>query len=204
MNIPLSKDRLLRYVSSSFDKNKKWELTLDKMLGIPLDMLALDQYVKPDSVESGQILPEDQLLLYQQKQHRGPTRQQLFQQGSSNWLKRVEYMSNNLWESSNTQVALSDTRKAEIEKVSRMKQETAESREQQMTAIERTFEEALSTPVHPLHKDWKPVEVLPLFPQEINYDYKWTQYDYAPIEIKPEQGEQTEQAEQQSAEHILK
>ncbi len=150
LKIHLPPQRLLRYCASSLETSQKIPFLTDKLLGMPLDLLHPTQYARPAGVPANVLDPADMAIVPVTREALAagarpqPTQEELFQQGSSNWLRKQEFQSNNPYEMGIKSFGASDSISKEIVRITHLKKETEaqNSRERQIQLIEQSFEYA--------------------------------------------------------------
>lgn len=179
IKVYLPPERLYKYCGSSLELSLPIPFHFDKFVGHPLDLFHPEAYRRPEYRRKDEVDEEDKELLPTQKEHQlttigsftltgrvDPSQQLLFQQGSSNWLKKKEFQSNNLYDVSIKTLGAAEELKRDVERAEAAKKKALEenTRERQIELIEQTFTYAKEIPVHPLKAHVKPVEILPIFP----------------------------------------
>ena len=192
--LPSSTQRLTALCGGSLLASYRHPLYTDALLSLPINFVNTASYIAPPhprplspasqaaflsaSASVSSLSKPSSVLL--------PSQQQLFKQGFSNWARKPEYTSNNLFAASNSQVALVDVRKREVEEVERRREERrqrgrARGREDQLERIERTFTQAQHIPSHPRKKHLHAVAILPVLPEPaVRGHFTWTEFDYDP------------------------
>ena len=146
--LSLSRCSLVRYCASSLESCLKLPYLTDKLLGMPLDLLNPSQYARPSYVSAGVLDAGDEAIMPVIKEalaageRAQPTQLQLFQQGSSNWLRKQEFQSNNLYDVGIRSFGAAEAIDKEYLRISELKQEVKQknSKEKQIELIEHTFE----------------------------------------------------------------
>lgn len=139
---------LVRYCASSLESCLKLPYLTDKLLGMPLDLLNPSQYLRPSYVNAGALEAGDEAIMPVIKEalaageRAQPTQLQLFQQGSSNWLRKQEFQSNNLYDVGIRSFGAAEAIDKEYLRISELKQvvKQSNSKENQIQLIEHTFE----------------------------------------------------------------
>lgn len=153
LKIYLPLERLTRYCAGSLEASLKLPFLTDKMLGIPLDLLNPSQYNRPEYVTKGELDTADEAILPVVKdtlaagERAQPTQLQLFQQGSSNWLRKQELQSNNLYDMAIRTTGSAEQIQKEYMRVEEAKKQLAiaNTKEKQVALIETTFESGRET-----------------------------------------------------------
>ena len=153
---------LIRYCASSLESCLKLPYLTDKFVGIPLDLLNPSQYERPAHVAFGAVEPADEAILPQIREalaagaRAQPTQLQLFQQGSSNWLRKQEFQSNNLYDVGIKSFGAAEAIEKEYLRIGELKKETSEknSKEKQVELILSTFESGAQTDLRAAASSW--------------------------------------------------
>ena len=145
LKVYLPTERLTRYCAGSLENSLKIPFITDKMVGIPLDLIRPSQYDRPDHVVRDKLDPADESILpiFQEAGFRvQPTQEQFFQQGSSNWLRKQEFQSNNLYDVGIRTTGSAEQDQREFLRVEEEKKKLAalNTKERQIQLIETTFE----------------------------------------------------------------
>ena len=158
LRIHLPPQRLIRYAASTLEASLRIPLlAADKFLGIPLDLLHPEQYIRPAGLGFGEVDEADEKILPAIREalaagtRAQPTQLQLFQQGSSNWLRKQEFQSNNLYEVGIRSFGAAEAIDKEYLRIEELKKETskANSKEKQVELILSTFESESATHTKP-------------------------------------------------------
>ena len=193
LNLPINQESLSTYCGGSLLATYKHPLYTDNLLSLPLNFINPSSYITNPSNPPPPLSPTSKAVFLSSSTATTarstillPSRAQLFKQGYSNWARKPEYTSGALFQASNTQVALVDVRKKEVEEVVRRKEERKElsTRAKQIQSIERTFEAALHIPTHPRKRTVHAVSILPVLPaegKERDSVYGWIEFDYDPL-----------------------
>ena len=193
LNLPISAESLSTYCGGGLLATYKHPLYTDNLLSLPINFINPSSYItnpnnppQPLSPTSKAVFLAPSAATAQRSTFLLPSRAQLFKQGYSNWARKPEYTSGATFQASNTQVALVDVRKKEVEEVIRRKEERKEqsSRAKEIETIERTFEAALHIPTHPRKRTVHAVSILPVLPAEGREQesvYGWIEFDYDPL-----------------------
>ena len=193
LNLPINAESLSTYCGGSLLATYKHPLYTDNLLSLPINFINPSSYIANPSNPPVPLSPSSKAIFLapstattQRSTILLPSRAQLFKQGYSNWARKPEYTSGATFQASNTQVALVDVRKKEVEEVVRRKEEriATSSRAKQVETIERTFEAALHIPTHPHKRAVHAVSILPVLPadgRERESVYGWIEFDYDPM-----------------------
>ena len=193
LNLPINVDSLSTYCGGSLLATYKHPLYTDNLLSLPINFINPSSYITTPNSPPQPLSPASKAVFLAPSTTSTsrstillPSRAQLFKQGYSNWARKPEYTSGATFAASNTQVALVDVRKKEVEEVVRRKEERKElsSRAKEIETIERTFEAALHIPTHPRKRTVHAVSILPVLPAEgAERDslYGWIEFDYDPL-----------------------
>jgi len=171
IKIYLPNERLHRYCGASLEQSLRIPFVTDKYCGMALDLLHPSLYARPHGVKRGDLHADDRALLPQGAlkpgQRAQPTQMQLFEQGSMNWLRKQELQLNNLYEMNIRTIGAAEARQREVQRVEELKKKAMQedTREKQIELIEKTFELAKQTPVHPSKKDVSIVSIQSIFPE---------------------------------------
>ncbi|XP_062872345.1 RNA polymerase II-associated factor 1 homolog [Trichomycterus rosablanca] len=158
---PFDQHRFVQYKATSLEKQHKHDLLTEPDLGVTIDLINPDTYrIDPDIV----LDPADEKLLEEEIQ--APTSSKRSQQHAKvvPWMRRTEYISTefNRYGVSNDKVEV----KIGVSVKQQFKEEEIyKDRDSQITAIEKTFEDAQKNIAQHYSKPRvTPVEVLPVFP----------------------------------------
>ena len=187
--LPSSSAHLSAYCGGSLLSTLKHTIHTDALLSLPINFVDPTAYVAPPnpaplSPTSASVYLSSSSLHASKAAFHQPTRAQLYQQGYSNWARKPEYTSNNLYERGNAQVALVDVRKKEHEEVVRRQDQRRliDARQDQIDRIERTFSDAQHVPAHPRKKHVHATAILPVLPDpSIAAQYGWVEFDHDPL-----------------------
>lgn len=165
--VPVDLANVTRYSHASLLEERGSEMLVEPDLGIPLDVLSLDQYVVP--VQRPQLAPEDAALLGEGPSgadaagfRRGELK--LAKGSNTDWLMRTQYMSD---KELPKQGRLSEKQVRELSKRKEQQVEEAEEedpRQAAMKHIEESFRASQLPPTHKTNKALTAVEVLPVLP----------------------------------------
>ena len=194
LNLPINVESLSTYCGGSLLATYKHPLYTDNLLQLPINFINPSSYIANPAQPPPPLSPASKAVFLAPSAATTarptfllPSRAQLFKQGYSNWARKPEYTSGATFAASNTQVALVDVRKKEVQEVVRRKEERREtsSRSKDILTIERTFEAALHIPTHPRKRTVHAVSILPVLPAEEAEGresvYGWIEFDYDPL-----------------------
>ena len=194
---PFDSDRFTKYKATSLEKEFKHDLLTEHDLGVAIDLINPDAY-GPTPIGAGRD-PDDERLLEDESQglNTTPGHHNLSEKRSRQhnkvvpWLKKTEYISTEF----NRYGASSENNETKVGyNVQKKFKEVRESmicmdREGQISAINRTFEEA-KKPItqHHSKKGVIPVEILPVFPDFDHWKIPFAQvsFDAEPVAPSPE------------------
>uniref|UniRef100_A0A0K2T7M0 RNA polymerase II-associated factor 1 homolog n=1 Tax=Lepeophtheirus salmonis TaxID=72036 RepID=A0A0K2T7M0_LEPSM len=182
ISYPFESSRFINYNPTSLERNYKYELLTEQDLGVRVDLILPDAFEIPCGAQNEELHPKDEKLLEDEMGH--------LAQGSSDlkrsarhaqvlsWMRRPDYIST---EQTRYQPTTIDKVESKIGFVVRknLGNETAlyMDREAQVRAIEKTFsdtEKEITT--HYSNKpDIKPVEVIPVLPDDQMWKYPCAQ-----------------------------
>ncbi|XP_074498495.1 RNA polymerase II-associated factor 1 homolog [Sebastes fasciatus] len=158
---PFDQHRFVQYKATSLEKQHKHELLTEPDLGVTIDLINPDTYrIDPNIL----LDPADEKLLEEDIQ--APSSSKRSQQHAKvvPWMRKTEYISTefNRYGVSNEKV---EVKIGVSVKQQFTEEEIYKDRDSQITAIEKTFEDAQkSVTVHYSKPRVTPVEVLPVFP----------------------------------------
>lgn len=163
---PLNPQELAAFSLTSLEKDMKRDMLFEPDLGIPISMLDIERYTIPyaSAGDKPPLHPDDAELLKDEEGEGAGSMQRARLRGSAaelSWLLRTKYITNE---------GAEQARKAQARELARKVAEEeamAEGHEGAIAAIERSFEAAQQVPVHPSNPALEPVEVLPVFPDEL-------------------------------------
>ncbi|KAG7243151.1 hypothetical protein INR49_016526, partial [Caranx melampygus] len=148
---PFDQHRFVQYKATSLEKQHKHELLTEPDLGVTIDLINPDTYrIDPNIL----LDPADEKLLEEDIQ--APSSSKRSQQHAKvvPWMRKTEYISTEF-----NRYGVSN------EKVEFTEEEIYKDRDSQISAIEKTFEDAQKTITQHYSKPRvTPVEVLPVFP----------------------------------------
>uniref|UniRef100_A0A4P6D7S0 RNA polymerase II-associated factor 1 homolog n=1 Tax=Rhodnius prolixus TaxID=13249 RepID=A0A4P6D7S0_RHOPR len=171
---PFESTRFIEYKPTSLERHYKYEVLTEHDLGVTIDLINKDMYAADPHAQldpaDEKLLEEDILTPHDSKRSRHHSR-------SVSWLRRTEYIST---EQTRFQPQTMDKVEAKVGYSIKksLKEETLYlDRENQIKAIEKTFEDAKK----PIEKHYSkpnvvPVEILPIFP-----DFKLWKYPCAQV-----------------------
>jgi len=156
---PFSRNRFLEYKPTTLEKLCKVELHTDFDLGVNIDLINPETYIRPPGVE---LEPDDNALLQDDDSKKNDTKRSGLHKKQFTFFRPSEYISQDF-----KQYGVSKEKtESRIDVKEKFKDdEIYKDREEQIKAIEKTFEDALQ-PIekHYAKKDVHAVEVLPLLP----------------------------------------
>ncbi|XP_006627650.1 RNA polymerase II-associated factor 1 homolog [Lepisosteus oculatus] len=158
---PFDQHRFVQYKATSLEKQHKHELLTEPDLGVTIDLINPDTYrIDPNII----LDPADEKLLEEDIQ--APSSSKRSQQHAKvvPWMRKTEYISTefNRYGVSNEKV---EVKIGVSVKQQFTEEEIYKDRDSQITAIEKTFEDAQKTIAQHYSKPRvTPVEVLPVFP----------------------------------------
>ena len=184
--LPLSDERYSGYLCGQFDLFSEWKVYNDETANIPFQTVDLTVYQKPRNLTRNDMDPRDAALLAAATVatsataaplRAAPSQRQLFEQGSVNWMRKPEYTTNNLFQSTNKEVALADERKAALERINKLRKTRDNTAETKVATIEATFDQATRAPVHRVKAELTAVSVLPIFPDDaFDSHFAWIEF----------------------------
>lgn len=154
---------MIRYCASSLDLKRKYDVTPEKFLGIPIDLIDVDQYGFPE--EYGRTLdPADKKLF--QRESSSKLLQMRGDKAPTPWLRKQKILDNNLYGRTNNHISKAEVGRQQalqVEKL-RLQRKKDESRETQISRIMQSFNDAKTVSRHPKNPKLKPVSVLKVLP----------------------------------------
>ncbi|KAF6204813.1 hypothetical protein GE061_018975 [Apolygus lucorum] len=171
---PFDSTRFIQYNPTSLERNYKYEVLTEHDLGVTIDLINKDMYAADHNAvldpADEKLLEEDVLTPHDSNRSRHHSR-------SVSWLRRTEYIST---EQTRFQPQTMDKVEAKVGysiKKSLANETVFLDRENQIKAIEKTFEDAkIPIEKHYSKPNVVPVEVLPIFP-----DFKMWKYPCAQV-----------------------
>lgn len=174
LTYPFESDRFIQYNPTSLERNYKFEVLTEHDLGVTIDLINRDIY----QPERNSVLdPADEKLLEEDSHAPQDTTRSKQHAKSVSWLRRSEYIS-----TEQTRFQPQNMEKAEAKVGYNVKNSLREEtlymdREQQIKAINSTFEESKKpiTQQHYCKPNVVPVEVYPVYPDFKNWKYPCAQ-----------------------------
>ncbi|KAJ7567426.1 hypothetical protein O6H91_02G146400 [Diphasiastrum complanatum] len=168
LQINTDKDQYTKYMVTSLEKNYKHKLCVEPDLGIPLDLLDLSVYNAPQVKQALEpadleLLVDDEVVV-KEKTDNIRKKDRPTDKGVA-WLVKTTYISPiNL---DPAKQSLTEKQAKDLREQREGRRDILESlndREQQIHAIEESFEVSKLRPVHQTKPELEPVEVWPLLP----------------------------------------
>ena len=173
MTYPFENDRFVQYNPTSLERNYKFEVLTEHDLGVTIDLINRDIY----QTERNAVLdPADEKLLEEDSHAPQDTTRSKQHAKSVSWLRRSEYIS-----TEQTRFQPQNMEKAEAKVGFNVKNSLRDEtlymdREQQVNAINNTFDDT-KKPIkqHYCKPNVVPVEVYPVYPDFKNWKYPCAQ-----------------------------
>lgn len=169
LTYPFESDRFIQYNPTSLERNYKFEVLTEHDLGVTIDLINRDIY---QTDRNAVLDPADEKLLEEDSHAPQDTTRSKQHAKSVSWLRRSEYIS-----TEQTRFQPQNMEKAEAKVGYNVKNSLRDEtlyldREQQVSAINNTFEDS-KKPLsqHYCKPNIVPVEVFPLFPDFKNWKY---------------------------------
>lgn len=174
LTFPFESDRFTQYKPTSLEHNNKFEVLTEHDLGVTIDLINRDLY-QPDRNASS-LDPADEKLLEEDTHTPQDTTRSRHHAKSVSWLRKSEYIS-----TEQTRFQPQNVEKVEAKVGYNVKNTLREEtlymdRDQQITSIEKTFEEN-KKPItqHYCKPNVTPVEIYPVYPDFKNWKYPFAQ-----------------------------
>jgi len=183
LSYPFDPLRFIKYTTTSLERTYKHILHTEPDLGIPIDLIDPSSYKIVKRPETRPLHPLDEQLIgdmdaIEAKASTTPKRRETVRP-SVFWLQKTKYMTGDAdlpkFKSDNIE-STTGWGKRHDAKEKEMK------REDQLKAIQGTFEQMQHPPVHPTNPALKPVEVLPVLP---NFDSWASTYSQVLFDTDP-------------------
>lgn len=175
LNFPFETDRFTQYKPTSLERNYKFEVLSEHDLGVTIDLINRDLY-QPDRNSVATLDPADEKLLEEDTHIQQDTTRSKQHAKTVSWLRKSEYIS-----TEQTRFQPQNMDKAEAKVGYNVKNSLRDEtlymdREQQIHAIDRTFDES-KKPIlnHYCKPNVVPVEVYPVYPDFKNFKYPFAQ-----------------------------
>lgn len=170
---PFPNDRFVQYNPTSLERNYKYEVLTEHDLGVTIDLINRDLY---QSDPYAQLDPADEKLLEEDVHTPQDSLRSRHHAKSVSWLRKSEYISTEqtrfqptVMEKVEAKVGF-NVRKSFVEETLYMDRET------QIKSIQKTFgENKIPLTKHYSKPNVTPVEVLPVFPDFVNWKYPCAQ-----------------------------
>jgi RNA polymerase II-associated factor 1 len=179
--VPHNIQRLFAYAGAALEEKQTHDVHhTSKTLGVPIDLIDMEQYELPRGAVKNVLDPEDVLLLPDPTQQKKtfknmPKREDMLVGHTFSWLRRQEYLSNNLYEPVGKQYSETARARDQAMQVQSAKEKRDHTIETQIKNIEQTFQFSKTEPVHPTKPHLKPVQIFDVFPDDhldqIEYTY---------------------------------
>lgn len=173
LTYPFESERFINYNPTSLERNYKFEVLTEHDLGVTIDLINRDIY-NPD--RNSVLDPADEKLLEEDSHAPQDTTRSKQHAKSVSWLRRSEYIS-----TEQTRFQPQNMEKAEAKVGYNVKNSLREEtlymdREQQINAIQKTFDDT-KKPIkqHYCKPNVVPVEVYPVYPDFSNWKYPCAQ-----------------------------
>jgi RNA polymerase II-associated factor 1 len=173
LTYPFESDRFINYNPTSLERSYKFEVLTEHDLGVTIDLINRDIY-QPD--RNAALDPADEKLLEEDSHAPQDTTRSKQHAKSVSWLRRSEYIS-----TEQTRFQPQNMEKAEAKVGYNVKNSLREEtlymdREQQINAINKTFEDS-KKPIknHYFKPNVVPVETYPVYPDFKNWKYPCAQ-----------------------------
>lgn len=173
LTYPFESDRFVQYNPTSLERNYKFEVLTEHDLGVEIDLISRDIY---QSERNAVLDPADEKLLEEDSHAPQDTTRSKQHAKSVSWLRRSEYIS-----TEQTRFQPQNMEKAEAKVGFNVKNSLRDEalymdREQQVSAINNTFDET-KKPIkqHYCKPNVVPVEVYPVYPDFKNWKYPCAQ-----------------------------
>lgn len=171
---PFDSDRFTQYKPTSLERNFKFEVLSEHDLGVTIDLINRDLY-QPDR-NASVLDPADEKLLEEDTHAPTDSTRSLKHAKSVSWLRKSEYIS-----TEQTRFQPQNMEKAEAKVGYNVKNSLREEtlymdRDQQISAIEKTFEESRK-PIkqHYCKPNVVPLEIFSVYPDFKNWKYPFAQ-----------------------------
>lgn len=170
---PFQNDRFVQYNPTSLERNYKYEVLTEHDLGVTIDLINRELY---QSEIHAQLDPADEKLLEEDVHTPQDSMRSRHHAKSVSWLRKSEYIS-----TEQTRFQPQNMEKVEAKVGYNVRKSFVEEtlymdRETQIKSIQKTFDEnKVDITKHYSKPGIKPVEVLPIFPDFVNWKYPCAQ-----------------------------